>query len=223
MNTLEIIKSKDGSSTIYNSSLDEHYHSTHGAVQEAEHVFIDAGLKFRLQSQPKRLNVFEMGLGTGLNAILTAIHGNELKTEIDYSSIEAFPLEDIILEKLNYGDYWGSKGVSLFNMIHAIPWQQKSRLYPGFFFQKIQTDFESYDATQAFDLIYWDAFGPRVQPELWDEAIFEKLYAMCADGGVLVTYSAKGSVKRAMISSGFQVEKIPGPPGKREMLRATKI
>lgn len=221
-NNLKIIESKDGSSTIYNNLLDEHYHSTHGAFNEAMHVFIEAGLHQKFD-QKKPIRIFEMGLGTGLNAVLTAIEALNKGLDISYQAIEAYPLESDILDDLNYAELWGDKGRSLFQMIHDIPWGQQARLYPGFLFQKEICEFEKFKPQEKFDLIYWDAFGPRVQPELWEEDIFEKLYSLSNENAILVTYSSKGTVRRAMIAAGFQVEKIPGPPGKREMLRAVKI
>lgn len=221
MSSLKIIESKDGSHTIYNPELDEHYHSTHGAFQEAMHVFIKSGFEEKLQSQSE-VKIFEMGFGTGLNAVLTAMQQDEQELEIEYTALEAYPLAKEILQELNYKGHWGSRGQSLFNMVHSIPWDQKSRLYPGFKFEKVESSFEDFESETLFDLVYWDAFGPRVQPELWVETIFSKMFSLMNKDGILVTYSCKGDVRRAMIAAGFDVEKIPGPPGKREILRARK-
>jgi len=215
-NSLRHVLSKDGSSTLFAPGFDEHYHSIHGAIQESLHVFLRAGLS---QLEKKQIAILEMGFGTGLNALLTALHGAK---EIDYTSLEAYPVPAEMLQTLNYAEQIGGKAPELFSKIHQLPWEEKGAVLDHFSLKKVQVRLEDFETTDSFDLIYYDAFAPSAQAELWTEQIFLKLYAFLNPGGILVTYCAKGNVRRAMIASGFQVEKIPGPPGKREMLRARR-
>ena len=218
----EIIKTGDGSDTIHIPEWNEHYHSTHGAIQEAEHVFIKNGLKpIFIKFPDEQINILEMGFGTGLNAWITSIESHRLEKIIFYTGIEAFPVSLKMIEKLNYPDQLNDSK-SLFMDLHKSTWEVKNQISEQFNLTKIKTLFEKVTFQNNFHLIYFDAFGARVQPELWTTTIFKSMYEALINGGVLVTYSAKGSVRRAMLEVGFLVEKLPGPPGKREMLRATK-
>ena len=219
---LKIIETSDGSTSFYNEELDETYHSRHGAMQESLHVFIGAGL-IPLQKQQKEISILEMGFGTGLNAWLTAIKGADLNLKISYTTLEAFPITNKQIEKLNYPE-WGKSEAEkeIFSKIHNVPWEEFNDINKHFRIKKLKINFEDFYANQKFDLIYFDAFGPDTQPELWSDEIFKKMYQALKPGGTLVTYSVKGSVRRAMKSVGFEVGKIPGPPGKREMSRAVK-
>lgn len=219
---IKIIETADGSTSFYNEELDETYHSRHGAVQESLHVFIGAGL-FPLVEIQKDISILEMGFGTGLNAWLTAIKATGLNLNISYTTLEAFPITNEQVEKLNYSE-WGKNEAEkkLFAKIHEVSWEEFIEINQHFRIKKIKIEFERFQAEQEFDLIYFDAFGPDTQPELWKEEIFDKMYRSLKPGGVLVTYSVKGLVRRAMKNAGFIVEKIPGPPGKREMSRAIK-
>ena len=216
----EIITTADGSTTIRLIDWEEQYHSKHGAIQEAYHVFIDHGLSAIAK---KELSVLEMGLGTGLNAFITFLEGNKTGRKIDYCAIEAYPVPPEELEQLNYVQELAVPDqLKHFDEIHNSPWEQRCQITAQFSLLKKQMDFREIDEAACYDLIYFDAFGARVQPELWTEAVFKKMFRALRPKGVLVTYAAKGSVRRAMEAVGFIVERLPGPPGKREMLRAIK-
>jgi tRNA U34 5-methylaminomethyl-2-thiouridine-forming methyltransferase MnmC len=217
----EIIKTADGSDTLYVKDIDEHYHSTFGAIQESMHVFINAGL---LTCDKTSLTVFEAGFGTGLNVWLTFLHSLKNGLKIRYSSIEKYPLSSELYESLNYPLCLDEKK-DTFLRIHKASWNDEIKLSDNFSLHKFQSDLTNFDFSpiQDIDLIYFDAFSPEKQPELWDEAIFRSLYDHTSARGKLVTYCAKGSVRRSLIKAGFITERIPGPPGKREMLRATKL
>ncbi|MBN1119176.1 MAG: tRNA (5-methylaminomethyl-2-thiouridine)(34)-methyltransferase MnmD [Bacteroidales bacterium] len=217
---IELIKTEDGSSSLAIPEWNEQYHSTHGAVQESMHVFIEAGLK---QMKPKtEIKIFEMGLGTGLNCILTYLQTKKLK--IFYNSIERYPLSEELFSKLNYAEHLklSAKDSGIFSEIHSCKWNINAELTPDFILKKEKTDLNSFTTDALFDLVYFDAFSPNVQPELWTERIFKKMYSIMEDEGILTTYCAKGAVRRAILSAGFKVERLPGPPGKREILRAIK-
>lgn len=213
----EIRATGDGSPTIYLPELNENYHSTHGAVQESMHVFIEAGLH---QVESEQINVFEVGFGTGLNCLLTFLHATD--KEITYHSIEKFPVEDSLLSELKYGNICPAEYFRIFKTMHELPWDNECILSPRFKLKKIENDLSSFLPDTFYKLIYFDAFAPEVQPELWTPKIFQKMFEMMESGGILVTYCAKGEVRRTMQACGFKVERIPGPPGKREMLRARK-
>lgn len=217
----KIITTADNSTTIYLPEWDEHYHSKHGAVQEAKHVFIKSGLHV-LNAQ--NLSVLEIGFGTGLNAFITFLEAKKQHVNIEYTGVEAYPISSEEVAKLNYiTALKATKYSDIFNKMHSVSWEKRHLLAQNFHLTKRQQNFEEINDADLFHLIYFDAFGARVQPELWTETMFTKMYKALKNKGVLVTYSAKGSVRRAMLSVGFHVEKLPGPPGKREMLRATKI
>lgn len=216
----KLIRTADGSPTLRIPEWNEQYHSTHGAVQEAYHVFIRAGL----QAMPTGpLRILEMGFGTGLNALITLLEAKEDYTPIHYTALEAFPLGPELWSALEYGKYLGHTEASgLYKRLHETPWESFEPITPGFQLRKLQMDFLSFRETDMADLVYFDAFGARVQPELWTEPVFQAMYQALSPGGKLVTYAAKGSVRRAMQAAGFSVERLPGPPGKREMLRASR-
>lgn len=216
----KIITTSDGSKTIHLIDWDEQYHSKHGAIQEAYHVFIQSGLSlFRDRS----LSILEIGFGTGLNCLISLLEAKKLNLDIQYTGVEAYPITSEELEQLNYiSELKAEKVVKEFQQMHRSPWEKEVAISDTFRLYKKREDFKDLDDTNVFNLIYFDAFGARVQPELWTEAIFSKMYAALQNKGVLVTYSAKGSVRRAMQAVGFVVERLAGPPGKREMLRATK-
>lgn len=223
-----LIITGDGSHSVEVPYMNVTYHSSHGAIQESLHVFIQAGLKPLLHRQ-ETIHIFEMGLGTGLNALLTGIEATKHQQKINYRAVEAFPLEKEIAVQLNYCEQLQQpEWVPLFEQLHTVPWNQPAILNPWFTIQKIHsTLFDLPMAIGAIDqpvnLIYYDAFAPNAQSELWTVEVFTKLFDMLAAGGILVTYCSKGDVRRAMQAAGFTVEKIPGPPGKREMVRAAKL
>ena len=217
--TVEVRISEDGSTTFYRADLDEHYHSVHGAIQESNHIFIQAGLK---QLPHKELTILEVGFGTGLNALLTWLQAPQ-KT-ILYHTLERYPLSPDMVSKINYSQcLQNSEAQLFFDRMHQAPWDKLYPITPNFSLLKMKQDLLTYRPDTLFDLIYFDAFGPDKQPELWTPQVFENLSRATHPGGILTTYSVKGTVKRALKSAGFAIEKIPGPPGKREIIRATKI
>jgi tRNA U34 5-methylaminomethyl-2-thiouridine-forming methyltransferase MnmC len=223
---VEIIKpitTNDGSHTLYVKELDEYYHSIHGAIQESLHVFIQSGLFF---IQKKEITIFEMGFGTGLNAFLTYLEGKKNNLMIDYYSIEAFPLSLEDAAQLNYAEQLNATDESaIFNTMHSIPWNVKTEIAKGFNMMKIQSSIEQFPTASLplCDLIYFDAFAPSAQPQLWEEPVLKKMHQLLKENGVLVTYCAKGVFKRTLKSIGFSVEALPGPIGKREITRARKV
>lgn len=218
----KIIKTSDGSSSLYLPEWDENYHSIHGAIQEAYHVFIRSGLD--LFPEGKEVSILEMGFGTGLNCMITFLESQRRGLTIDYVGLEAYPLEVDTVLKLNHLEQLkAEKSIDFYLQMLEAAWDCRSEIHENFFLNKRVLLFENFNEEQNFDLIYFDAFGARVQPELWTEAMFKKMYVALKDNGILVTYAAKGSVRRAMLAVGFQVERLPGPPGKREMLRGKKI
>lgn len=216
----EIIQTLDGSTTIHIEDWDECYHSKHGAIQEAEHVFIKNGLSL---FKDKSISILEIGFGTGLNAFITYLEGNKFNQKINYVGVEAYPITKEELEAMNYVEELkaGDKK-DVFDLMHQSEWENKTVIDENFSLTKRQQFFHDIEDKGSFDLIYFDAFGYRVQPELWSTAIFKKMYDALKPNGVLVTYAARGVVKRSMIEVGFTVEKLAGPPGKREMFRASK-
>lgn len=215
-----IIKTSDGSTTIQLKGWDECYHSKHGAIQEAKHVFIQNGLwKFN----QKEISILEIGFGTGLNAFISFLESVDGTKKIDYTGVEAYPVSDEEIKEMNYVEALEAPTFqTIFNQMHQCNWGEKIELSPNFLLTKRQQFFEEIVDIEQFDLIYFDAFGYRVQPELWSTAIFKKMYDALKPKGKLVTYAARGVVKRSLIEVGFTVEKLPGPPGKREMFRANK-
>jgi tRNA U34 5-methylaminomethyl-2-thiouridine-forming methyltransferase MnmC len=216
----EIRLTADGSPTLYVPELDETYHSMHGSVQEANHVFIQNGLALWIGVE-NNINVLEVGFGTGLNAFLSAQYALEHQLVIQYTGIEAFPVEEAIWRELSY--FQKPEEQAFYHDLMAAPWEEPLALNSNFTLAKLKTSIQDWKATAHFDLIYFDAFGPRAQAEMWDKAIFEKLHASLNKGGMLVTYCAQGQFKRDLKALGFELLSLPGPPGKREMTRAHKI
>lgn len=225
-----IIKTADGSHSLFVEELNENYHSIHGAIQESIHVFIEAGLKQFISDNNSlhpaikdSLNILEIGLGTGLNALLTFIETDKSAVSINYTAIEAYPISIDLVHELNFIECLEEPGFqSVFNKIHQCEWDMPVSLSNQFIIYKIKNKLQEMVLENRHDLIYFDAFGPGAQPEMWKEEIFTKLYAALEPNGCLVTYCAKGEVKRILKRVGFTVESLPGPPGKREMVRAKK-
>jgi tRNA U34 5-methylaminomethyl-2-thiouridine-forming methyltransferase MnmC len=205
----------DGSHTLFIPEINEHYHSVNGAVQESRHVYIEAGFNYCLK---KKRCVLEMGFGTGLNALLTALESKKQKIDTTYIALEKYPLSSNIINKLNYSEL----DCDLFKQIHAAAWEKALLLTPFFTLQKVCCDFNTYEFPDKYDVVYYDAFAPGKQPEVWSQALFDKLFLALNPEGVLTTYCAQGRVRRMLQQAGFTVERIPGPPGKREMLRGGK-
>lgn len=217
----KIITTADGSKTIQIEEWDEQYHSKHGAIQEANHVFIKHGL-YEVAKELNKISILEIGFGTGLNAFITYLEAEKLKVNINYVGVEAYPISSEELSALNYADLLSKKNDSVFKKLHQVSWEAEHIINKNFSLTIRKQFFEDIKDIEKYNLIYFDAFGARVQPELWTETIFKIMYNALKPKGVLVTYSAKGSVRRAMQSVGFTVERLEGPPGKREMLRGTK-
>ncbi len=217
----EFFITADGSTSIHLPDWNEQYHSKHGAIQEAYHVFIKAGLNNFTDTSS--LAILEIGFGTGLNAFITFLESEKRSLTIKYTGIEAFPLKAEVSKKLNYVVRLNAiKLKDVFAKMHNCSWEKQVKISEKFTLTKRKQDFKDISAISTFDLVYFDAFGARVQPELWTEQIFKIMFRALKPNGILVTYSAKGSVRRAMLSAGFFVEKLLGPIGKREMLRAVK-
>lgn len=215
----QVIYTEDGSHTIFVPELNEHYHSIHGAVRESTHIFLNNGFE-SCKADP--LSILEIGFGTGLNALLTAIRSFSDDRIIHYTSIEKHPLTDEITDSLNHYKFAGKMGREIFQLIQKAPWNQSTKISRNFYLKKIEDDFTKIQLTGKYDLIYFDAFGPDKQPEMWTLGMFSGISEVTNKAGILVTYSAKGEVKRNLKACGFDVSLLPGPPGKRQMIRAIK-
>ena len=216
----EIITTSDGSTTIHLPDWNEQYHSKHGAIQEAYHVFIKNGLHHLKQND---YTILEIGFGTGLNALITYLESKKQHLTIDYVGVEAYPVAQEEVQQLNYVQELNAVRLdAIFTSMHMLSWETLHQLDTNFMLTKRKQYFKDITDVNTYNLIYFDAFGARVQPELWTEVIFEIMFKALKPSGVLVTYAAKGSVRRALQTVGFTVERLPGPPGKREMLRAIK-
>lgn len=212
----EIELTADGSPTVFLPALNERYHSTYGALSESNHVYIDSGLKFRAAMSKDVIKVFELGFGTGLNAVLAAMTGIPIR----YTAIEKHPLDDSVTSRLDFGE---TVDKDLFARLHSLPWNRPEALKAEFILHKISGDFTEYECDETFDVIFMDAFAPEKQPELWTENVIAKLSAMLSAGGVLTTYCSKGRIRRSFESHGLKSERLAGPPGgKREILRLVK-
>jgi len=212
----------DGSHTIAVPHMQVTYHSKHGAIQESRHVFIQAGWQYVIdQSQQQAIAILEMGFGTGLNALLTLQQAAEHNRAVYYQSLELYPLPVEQALQLNYGDSLHMQ--QELQQLHEAAWNEDVHINDHFVLHKSNVSLLDFIANRSFDLIYYDAFAPAAQPELWTPSVFEKLFALLNPNSILVTYCSKSDVRRAMIAAGFIVEKIPGPMGKREMLRAMKV
>jgi tRNA U34 5-methylaminomethyl-2-thiouridine-forming methyltransferase MnmC len=209
----------DGSHTLYVPSLDEHYHSHFGAITESKHIFINAGLA---SIRNNNISILEAGFGTGLNALLTALYAQENKINVTYIALDNYPLDPSLLLQMNYGTLTGTRGDKLFRAIHSAPWETLVQLTQWFALGKKVCDITAVVPDGFFDLVYFDAFSPDKQPEMWSGAVISRIVAVMHAGSVLVTYSAKGEFKRTLRALGLEVTLLPGPPGKRVMTRAVK-
>lgn len=217
----EIISTADGSHTISIPEMNVLYHSRHGAIQESMHVFMEAGWRYLVSQSPVQpVNIFEMGFGTGLNAFLTAMEAGKQQIRIHYTTVERYPVTAQEAGSLNYPQTLEQE--ELFRSLHQSSWNEDVRINDYFTLCKEDKDLFSFSASRLFNLIYYDAFAPAAQPDLWTTQIFQKLFNLLDRQGILVTYCSKGDVRRAMAAAGFTVTKLPGPRGKREMLRAVK-
>lgn len=218
-----IEKTDDGSATLFVPELNEHYHSTKGAHTESQHIFVDMGLKVSSAPSPR---ILEIGFGTGLNAWLTLEEAERSGRNVHYTGVELYPLQWDMVEQLGYvGKKDEPTAMDLFRQIHTSIWEKDIPLTPHFTLRKVQADIHHFCefSQERADVIYFDAFAPEKQPEMWTEELFHRLYVLLNEGGLLTTYCAKGIVRRMLQAAGFTVERIPGPPGgKREILRAWK-
>ncbi len=220
----KLITTEDGSHSLYVPHIDEHYHSTHGAIQESCHVYISAGLG---ACELQHVKVLEIGFGTGLNAFLTLLRSQKTNIQIHYTSLEFYPLPIEQAKQLNYAQQLTDDvNAPLFMALHHAGWGVKVEITPSFILHKIKTDFtnpHNINTLSHFDVIYFDAFAPEKQPEMWTQQIFDTLFSLSNPNAIITTYCAKGVVRRMLQSAGFVVERLPGPPGKREILRGRKI
>ncbi|MDR2692463.1 MAG: tRNA (5-methylaminomethyl-2-thiouridine)(34)-methyltransferase MnmD [Dysgonamonadaceae bacterium] len=207
---IEIQTTADGSPTLFLPEMDEHYHSVNGAIRESRHVYIEAGFK---QCRKAEIHVLEMGFGTGLNVLLTALEAANQKIKVFYTGLEKFPLPPEITDRLNYSE------TSLFRAIHQTEWEKFEPVNLYLYLKKIQTDFKNFNFPDKNDIVYYDAFAPDKQPDAWSPELFGRIFSSMNPGGMITTYCAKGSIRRMMRQAGFTVERLQGPPGKREMLR----
>lgn len=215
-----LIVTEDGSHSLYSELFNQQYHSLQGALTESLHIYIELGLRPILAETDSTVNVFEMGLGTGLNALLAWQLADELKKKVHYTSVEAFPVLAGEASLLNYESLTKSEGLL---KLHAVSWATDHELSPYFTFRKVHTLLQNFTSERHFHVIFYDAFDPRAQPELWTEEIFTKIAGYSHDRAVLVTYSSKGIVKRALAAGGFQVKRHKGPGRKTHVLKAVKI
>ena len=214
-NKIIIETTSDGSHTLFLPELGEHYHSVNGAIQEAKHVYIESAFN---QCKKTEIHVLEIGFGTGLNALLTFFEARKRNIKVVYIGLEKYPLPEEIIFQLNYS----VENNEVFRQIHSVKWGELIALTPFFSLQKVQVDFNEYDFPGKYDVIYYDAFAPDKQNEVWTQNLFNQIYATTDSGGILSTYCAKGEIRRRMQTAGFKVNRLPGPPGKREMLQAVK-
>lgn len=215
-----IVPTSDGSHTLYSEQFKEHYHSVNGAVGEALHVYIRQGFNHVYKNE---IAIFEMGFGTGLNAFLSCLEAEKTQKTVRYFSIEKFPVNHQVLKQLNYGTGEYARHKDVYLRIALSDFGSEVQITKNFILEKQMLDFEFMETNRTFDLVYFDAFSPDTQSELWKPVLFERLYASINPGGILTTYSSKGTVKQALRSAGFVLQRLPGPAGKRHMLRATKL
>ncbi|MFT6210269.1 MAG: tRNA U34 5-methylaminomethyl-2-thiouridine-forming methyltransferase MnmC [Bacteroidia bacterium] len=219
--SLQIVSTKDGSQTILNTELGSTYHSRHGALTESQHVFIDKGLRKQIEDGVTNITLLEMGFGTGLNALLTAIESKKLNIRINYHALELFPVPEEVWKEYELPEEL-SGNRDLYDAIQLAEWDKEVIINPNFSVTKDNISLLDFRPSVKFDLIYYDAFEPETQLELWTQEVFGKLFSWSNPSGVLTTYCCKGYVRRNMIGAGFEVEKVPGPPGKREMIVAQR-
>lgn len=217
----QLIETADGSKTLFIPEMNEQYHSVKGALTESNYVFLQQGF---CAHPSESLNIFEVGFGTGLNALITALEANNSKRRTYFVSIEKYPITQNEILALNYGSLFSKQATLLFQKIHNAEWNKEVSVSDYFSIQKINADLKTYNfpKDEKFDIIYFDAFGPDKQPNMWQNDIFLKIYSACRQDAIFVTYSAKGEIRRNLAACGFEMERLPGPPGKRQMLRGVR-
>ena len=222
MSDVHLYATADGSHSLFSERFGVTYHSKYGAIQETQHVFINKGLRFKAVVQ-RQITVLDIGLGTGLNAFMTLLEADKRGLDVHYTGVEAYPPGPDIIQQLNYTEQLAVPDYAPhFARLHALPWGEAHQLSPHFWLRKLHQPIEAVDDTEKFDLVYFDAFAPEAQPELWTEDVLGRMYRALKPDGALLTYCAKGVVKRTLKGLGFTVEALKGPPGKREMTRAVK-
>lgn len=225
MNELEIITTSDGSHSLLNTILNETYHSVHGAIQESAYVFIKNGLDYFIQlNNPRQISILEIGFGTGLNALMTLQSSLQADIPIHYTTLEVSPITSETARLLNYASLLNFLNADhYFLRLHEGPWGTEQTIEKNFYISKLKSKIQEIEFyPSSFDLIYFDAFAPSKQPEMWEMNVMQKIEVAMKPGAVFVTYCAKGQLKRDLKSLGLFVETLPGPPGKKEMVRATK-
>ncbi|MBL0308336.1 MAG: tRNA (5-methylaminomethyl-2-thiouridine)(34)-methyltransferase MnmD [Bacteroidetes bacterium] len=226
---MKIITTGDQSHTIYSEEFQDTYHSTHGAIRESKHVYIQQGFDYRIADCKEKtdnvtLRILEVGFGTGLNVLLTLLETDRQKVSVNYTTLESSPLSLETIHGLNYADLLGCDCYQSYQTLHLCAWNEPHPIKNHFTFTKTRCSVLEYTAPdETFDIIYFDAFSPTTQPELWTDKMMRKMFAFTAPKGILVSYCSKVSFQKSLQSAGFRIEKIPGPPGKREMIRAHKV
>jgi tRNA U34 5-methylaminomethyl-2-thiouridine-forming methyltransferase MnmC len=217
-----IIVTADGSHSLYVSEINETYHSAYGAMAESEFVYISNGYQFC--KGIREINIFEIGFGTGLNCLLTALEAERKRILTCYYTIEKYPLSQETVKSLNYPQLTGEIGAEIFEKLHSAPWEKSVSITPWFNLKKIRDDVLTCEFSRfpSFNLVYFDAFSPEKQPEMWNPELFGRLFEKMRSGAVFITYCAKGSVRRDLIRTGLEIERLPGPKGKREIMRGLK-
>lgn len=219
---IKVVTTQDGSNSLFSEQFGEQYHSKYGAVQESQHVFIQAGLFYKFKMQDD-VSILDIGFGSGLNAFLTFLETDKRDKKVFYEAVEAFPVSAAEAKKLNFPEILNCEAhTEQFHNLHILTWDEQHTINEKFVLKKSLKKFEEIQEVEKYDLIYFDAFAPSTQPELWETPLLSIMYKALKPGGVFVTYSAKGTVKRNLKSLGFSLENLPGPPGKREMIRAIK-
>ena len=217
---MQIEQTADGSYTLFVPELNEHYHSVKGALTESQHIFINMGLKHCSVLEP---HILEIGFGTGLNAFLTLLEAEKSHRNVHFTTIERYPLDIDTIRSMNYPAQIAPDYTTAYEALHTAIWNKDAHITDYFTLHKIEADFTHYQFSTGYDVIYFDAFAPEKQPEMWSQELFNQLYSVLNKGGILTTYCAKGVIRRMLLAAGFIVERLPGPPGgKREILRATK-